>query len=119
MRIDFNHQTRFYLGLYEIEIVSHCKRLIQKCGNAFDVGGNAGYYTFILGKHTDVKVISIEPVGKHVKELRENISQSSYPVTAIQAFVSAQQDGGFITIDQLLDEHFKPGFIKKKLRAVR
>ena len=117
MRVDFNYQTRLYLGLYELEIASHCKRLLQRCGNAFDIGGNNGYYTFILGKHTGGKVISVEPVDEHIRELRENISQNSYPVTAIQAFVGAKQNDGIVTIDQLSDEYFKPDFIKMDIEG--
>ena len=77
MRVDFNHQTRLYLGLYELEIARHCKRLLQQCGNAFDIGGNNGYYTFILGKHTGGKVINAVHCAKPLVLLRFHPENSS------------------------------------------
>lgn len=43
MHIDFEHLTRLYLGLYEIELNRHLRRMLRPGMTAFDVGGQHGY----------------------------------------------------------------------------
>ena len=43
MHIDFAHQTRTYLGLYEIELNRYLRRILKPGFTAFDVGAQHGY----------------------------------------------------------------------------
>lgn len=117
MHVDFSHQTRLFLGLYEIEIAGHCKRLMQPCDSAFDIGADAGYYSLILGKQTGGKVVAVEPETENISQLRDNIGENDFLITAVQAFVRAEVDEGAVTLNQLSDEHFKPDFIKMDIEG--
>jgi hypothetical protein len=117
MRVDFRHQTRIFLGLYEIEIAGHCKRLLRRSRCAFDIGANAGYYSLILGKHTGGKVIAVEPMDAGISEMHANFEHNPYPITAVQALVGASPGDGMVSIDQLAEAHFTPDFIKMDIEG--
>jgi hypothetical protein len=117
MRVDFSHQTRLLLGLYEIEIAGHCKRLLKQCKSGFDIGANAGYYSLILAKHTNGPVLAVEPESDGIAELRVNFEHNKYPLTCFQALVGAEQKDGMVTLDQLANEHFLPDFIKMDIEG--
>lgn len=117
MRIDFAHQTRLLLGLYEIEIAHHCRRLLKHCKSGFDIGANAGYYSLILAKHTKGPVIAVEPEIWGIEEMRLNFEQNNYPLTCVQALVGARLEIGMVTLDHLAAEHFKPDFIKMDIEG--
>lgn len=117
MRVDFTHQTRLYLGLYEIEIARHCKRLLRKSKSAFDIGANAGYYSLILAKHTGGQVVAVEPISENTSEMSANFGQNDYPITIAQALVGKKSEGEMVTLDQLSDDHFPPDFIKMDIEG--
>ncbi len=117
MRVDFLHQTRLFLGLYEIEIAGHCKRLLSQCKTAFDIGANAGYYSLILAKYTGGEVIAVEPVNENISEMALNLGRNAYPITAIQSMVGAFSGEDTITLDQLSLDHFRPDFIKMDIEG--
>jgi len=58
--LDFRHQTRLFLGLYEIELNRHIRRLCCAHDNVFDVGGSIGYDALIFARLTGGRVISFE-----------------------------------------------------------
>ncbi len=60
MTIDFQHQTRTYLGLYEIELNKYLRRVLQPGVSAFDVGAQHGYDSLVIGKHTGAPVAAFE-----------------------------------------------------------
>jgi len=121
MRVDFKHQTRLFLGLYEIEIARHCRRLLKRATSAFDIGANAGYYSLILAKHTEGAVVAVEPVSDSILEMTANFARNSYPVTPVQAMVgqSPATTGTCptVTLDQLCESHFTPDFIKMDIEG--
>ncbi len=117
MRVDFNHQTRLFLGLYEIEIAGHCKRLLRQSKSAFDIGANAGYYSLVLAKHTGGRVLAIEPVSENISEMQANFDQNHYPITAVKALVGAKPEGGATSLDRLSSDHFRPDFIKMDIEG--
>lgn len=117
MRVDFAHQTRLYLGLYEIEIAGYCKRLLKQSQCAFDIGAHSGYYSLILAKHTNGRVIAVEPVSEDIAEMKANFAQNNFPITAVEALVDARPDGIRTSIDQLCSDHFRPDFIKMDIEG--
>ena len=117
MRVDFAHQTRLLLGLYEIEIAGHCKRLLRQSRCAFDIGANAGYYSLILAKHTVGKVVAVEPVSDGIAEMQANFAENNFPISAVQAMVGETPGDNMVTLDQLSDDHFKPDFIKMDIEG--
>lgn len=60
MDIDFAHQSRQWLGLYEIEIDRHLRRLLRPGMTAFDVGAQHGYDSLAIAKRTGTRVAAFE-----------------------------------------------------------
>jgi Methyltransferase FkbM domain len=60
MNIDFEHETRLFLGLYEIELNRHLRTLLRPGVKAFDIGAQAGYDALVIAKHTGAPVASFE-----------------------------------------------------------
>jgi len=67
MRLDFAHETRQFLGLYEIEVTPHLRRLARPGATTFDVGAQDGYDALIFAKLTGAAVASFEsdPASVH------------------------------------------------------
>jgi methyltransferase FkbM-like protein len=60
MHVDFEHETRLFLGLYEIELNRHLRAILRPGVRAFDVGAQAGYDALVIAKHTGAPVASFE-----------------------------------------------------------
>jgi Methyltransferase FkbM domain len=60
MNLDFAHETRQFLGLYEIELTPHLRRLARPGVTTFDVGAQDGYDALIFAKLTGAAVASFE-----------------------------------------------------------
>lgn len=61
MDMDFRLQTRAFLGLYELELNRHLRRLCPPGTRSFDVGAQFGYDALILAKLGEDRVASFEP----------------------------------------------------------
>lgn len=66
MNLDFAHETRQFLGLYEIELTPHLRRLARPGATTFDVGAQDGYDALIFAKLTGAAVASFESDPAHV-----------------------------------------------------
>ena len=60
MHVDFAQQTRTYLGLYEVELNRHLRRLCPPGTRSFDVGAQFGYDALVLAKLSGAAVASFE-----------------------------------------------------------
>jgi hypothetical protein len=60
MRIDFATQTRIYLGLYEVELNQHLRRILKRGVTSFDVGAQHGYDSLVIAKHTRAPVAAFD-----------------------------------------------------------
>jgi hypothetical protein len=110
MRIDFAHQTRLYLGIYEIELDRHLRRILQPGVKAFDVGSQHGYDSLAIAKYTGAPVAAFECDHDCVSRMRQSfalnpsIAPLIQPVTALVGVGSekvelddwAYGDGGFV-----------------------
>lgn len=60
MRLDFASQSRLYLGLYELELDRHLRRILRPGVTAFDVGAQHGYDALAIAKWTRAPVAAFE-----------------------------------------------------------
>lgn len=74
MHVDFAHQTRTYLGLYELELSSHLRRLCPPGTRCFDVGGQFGYDALVLAKLGGAPVASFEADARCVAAMQANFA---------------------------------------------
>jgi hypothetical protein len=114
MRVDFAHQTRTYLGLYEIELNRHLRRILQPGVRSFDVGAQFGYDSLVIAKHTSAAVAAFECDPSCVPELSANmaLNPAIEPlVTVVEAQVGTGP-GQLGLDDYAFDGGFVPDFIK-------
>jgi hypothetical protein len=74
INVDFARQTRLFLGLYEIELNRHLRRLCPPGARAFDVGGQVGYDALVLARLGGTSVASFEADEDCVAAMRENFA---------------------------------------------
>jgi hypothetical protein len=103
MRIDFGHQTRTYLGLYELELNRYLRRFLQCGAAAFDVGGQHGFDALLIARQTRGPVASFECDPECVARMRKNFALNDASITAVPGFV-----GRDVRLD---DWAFGPGFV--------
>lgn len=114
MDIDFSHETRLYLGLYEIELNRHLVRICQPGVKTFDVGGQYGYDALIFAKLTGAQVVSFECDDAAFDRLGRTVDLNPTLgplVRPIRAAVGTGRDGS-ISIDEYCADSFVPDFIK-------
>jgi FkbM family methyltransferase len=114
MRIDFEHQTRTYLGLYEIELSRHLRRLLLRGVTAFDIGVQHGYDSLVIAKHTRARVAAFECDPTCLTSMRENFALNpglADLIEPVAAMVGAG-DGCLRLDDWAYGAGFVPDFIK-------
>ncbi|MFW6772719.1 FkbM family methyltransferase [Nocardioides sp. CPCC 205120] len=115
MGVDFQRgETRLYLGLYEVELNRHLRRIAKPGYRSFDIGGQYGYDALVLAKLTGAPVLSVESEPELAVEIRENAAANpGLPsIEVVTGFVSDDAAGDHVTIDDLAAEHFVPDLIK-------
>src|ERR1039458_6298251 len=93
MHIDFARQARTYLGLYEIELNRHLRRILKPGVTSFDVGAQHGYDSLVIAKHTRASVAAFECDAGCLAELTAtfNLNPDLVPyLQAIHATVRAE-----------------------------
>ena len=114
MWIDFQHQTRTYLGLYEIELNRHLRRILRPGVTALDVGAQHGYDSLVIAKHTRTSVAAFECDAACVVRMTESFALNptlASLIRPVQAMVG--DDVGHLGLDEwAYDGGFVPDFIK-------
>jgi Methyltransferase FkbM domain len=72
MHIDFAHQTRTYLGLYEIELNRYLRRILKPGCTAFDVGARDGYDSLVIAGLTGSRVAAFDCEPTSVRLMERN-----------------------------------------------
>jgi len=116
MTIDFSVQTRAFLGLYELELNRHLRRLCLPGTRSFDVGAQFGYDALILAKLGEEQVASFEPDPASLEVMIANFALNPmlgpliYPVQALVGTGS----GNTLSLDDYVAsaEGFMPDFVK-------
>ena len=112
MDIDFAHETRLFLGLYELEVARHIRRMCSPGAVSYDVGGQHGYDALVFAKLTGGRVESFECSDSAVARMRHSFGQNAELaslINLVHAMVGAGNDGTLA-----LDEHGgpRPDFLK-------
>lgn len=116
MHVDFAQQTRAFLGLYELELNRHLRRLCPLGARAFDVGGQYGYDALVLAKLGGTEVASFEADPVCLNSMGQNFALNpdlAPLLTAIAARVGTGEDGTLALDDFAYSEDgFIPDVIK-------
>ena len=110
--VDFETDTRLYLGAYEIELNRHLRRLCTSGTSSFDVGGCRGYDALVLARLTGSQVVSFEADPDACERMRANfaLNDEGSQIRILEATVGAA--GADVTLDGCAGEFGAPGFIK-------
>jgi hypothetical protein len=114
MQIDFASQTRMYLGIYEIELDRHLRRILRPGISAFDVGAQHGYDSLAIAKRTGAPVAAFECESDCLDGMRNSFELNPRLAGLIQPIEATVGTG---TDDLRLDDWaydggFVPDFIK-------
>jgi hypothetical protein len=114
MRIDFQHQTRTYLGLYEIELNRHLWRVLLPGVTAFDIGVQHGYDSLVIAKHTRARVAAFECDPTCLAAMRANFALNPGLAGVIEPVSAMVGTGaGCLGLDEwAYGGGFVPDFIK-------
>lgn len=115
MELDFAHETRMYLGMYEIELNRYLRSFCHPGARSFDVGAQQGYDALVFAKLTGARVDSFERepacLIKMQRTLLLNRSLADL-VHPVHATVGAGRDDGSLSLDDHVTRSFVPDFIK-------
>ena len=112
LNVDFQSDTRIYLGLYEIELNRHLRRLCTPGTPSFDVGGGMGYDALVLARLTRAPVASFEADSASRRRMDANFALN--PQGSLIRTVAAAVGTGanHLALDDYAGQSFLPGFIK-------
>jgi methyltransferase FkbM-like protein len=119
MEIDFGDQARFWLGLFELELVPWIRRFCLAGSSAFDVGAREGYHTLVLAKcSAGGRVLALEADPAEHARLLRNIAANPglvpTPETRVARVVDAVRVDGDTTLDDVAfsADGFVPDLVK-------
>jgi tRNA A58 N-methylase Trm61 len=118
MEIDFEYQARFYLGIFERELVPWYRRFCTAGSLSFDVGAREGYVTLVLARLSapDGRVAAFEFNETEYHRLLRNIAANPDLRPAPQAVlarVTGRSVGAQLTLDDAAYErYFVPDVVK-------
>ena len=117
MHLDFVGQSVLWLGLYEIELNRHLRRLARPGHRSFDCGGRDGFDALVIAQLTGSDVLSFEAEEANVRDMEANFAlNDGLRPRAVHAFVGAESDPARhrVTIDETAygADGFVPDFVK-------
>jgi len=117
--VNFAHDLRLYLGLYELEIAGHFRRLVRPGYRSFDVGGNQGYDGLMLALLGRAEVLSLECEPPSIDVMAANFAANpGLSVRPHLAMVGDVTDGAQrYKLDDLAKSYFVPDFIKMDIEG--
>lgn len=116
MDLDFGVQTRAFLGLYELELNRHLRRMCPPGTRSFDVGAQFGYDALILAKLGRERVASFEADPACAATMTANFALNpnlGRLITPVVVFVGTGADET-LSLDDYAGSHegFVPDFVK-------
>lgn len=114
MQIDFSHQTRHYLGLYEVELDRHLRRMLRPGVSAFDVGAQHGYDSLAFARRTRGPVAAFECDERCLSLMDQSFALNpdiAPLIRPVRAMVGIGEDR--LGLDEwAFSEGFVPDFVK-------
>ena len=115
MHIDFAHQTRTYLGLYEIELNRYLRRILKHGSTAFDIGAQHGYDSLVIARLTGSRVAAFDCEPAYARMMSRNFHLNPRLAGLLEAVKATVGDAAEeVGIDEYAysERGFVPDFIK-------
>jgi hypothetical protein len=113
LKIDFQYQSQFYLGLYEAETNRAIRSVLHRAKWFIDIGAGMGELS-ILFKRLGATVVAVEPWTSGYP-FYENLRANNIPleeISVVEKPVGNKQEGKHISLDAIQVDHSSFGFIK-------
>ena len=112
LKIDFQTQSQFYLGLYEPETNRAIRSVLHRAKWIIDIGAGMGELS-ILFKRLGATVVAVEPWASNYP-IYENVRANNFnleEISFVEKYVGNKQEG-YIALDAIQVDHSSFGFIK-------
>jgi hypothetical protein len=111
LEIDFDRDSRYWLGLYELELSRHIRALCPPGAACFDLGSASGFYALVFARRGAGRVLAVEADPSTCERLRRNVAANPElaPVIEVSDSRIARETSlseGTVTIDELA---YRPG----------
>lgn len=108
LQIDFRHHSKLYLGLYEIELNRHLRRLCYPGATCFDIGGHIGYDALVMARLTggDVYTFEADEVLCHIIRAAAAANPAyERRIRVVRALVAenADAEGNQMSLDRFIE----------------
>jgi len=108
-----------YIGTYEIKLLPHIKKKIEKNNYKiiYDVGASYGYYSSYFAQNTKAKIFSFEPESKPyqiLKKLRKKIGPN---LNIINKYLTSEDGKNSISLDNAFKIYGIPDLIKMDIEG--
>jgi predicted nicotinamide N-methyase len=114
MPFDLQVQSRIFLGLYEIELNRHLRRMVVPGTACMDVGSQVGYYGLVCAKRANAPVVSIDADPWAIERMTDAIAANPELALCISLEHGTVGNGpDDVRLDDLAGRMPKtPGFVK-------
>ncbi|HVM44403.1 MAG TPA: FkbM family methyltransferase [Candidatus Thermoplasmatota archaeon] len=86
------HALRMWLGLYELEIAGHFRRLVRPRMVAYNVGAGSGYYALALARRTGARVYAFDADEAACVHLARTARENGRDIQVARALVGDTTD---------------------------
>jgi hypothetical protein len=74
MEVDFDRDSRYWLGLYELELARHIRELCAPRSACFALGSASGFYALVFASRGAARVLAAEADPSTCERLRRNVA---------------------------------------------
>jgi hypothetical protein len=74
MEVDFDRDSRYWLGVYELELARHFRELCVPGSACFDLGSASGFYALVFAQRGATRVLAVEADASMCERLRRNVA---------------------------------------------
>ncbi len=99
MEIDFDRDSRYWLGIYERELAAHIRELCVPGSTCFDLGSGSGFYALVFANRGASRVLAVEADPSTCERLRRNVAANPALTDTIE--VSELRVGPEAGLDEL------------------
>jgi SAM-dependent methyltransferase len=112
MCLNLESQTQTWVGMYEIELNRHLRRLCRPGTTCLDVGGGRGYHALLFAHLAQAPVVTFEPSRRALALLRASLDLNPSLRHLVTVVPEMAGDAGVRVDDWCAEHDFEPGLLK-------
>ncbi len=111
MEVDFDRDSRYWLGVYEIELARTIRELCVSGTSCWDLGSESGFYALIFARRGGGRVLAVEADPATCERLRRNVAANPDLAPAVEVLqgrvaMETTPAKGTVSLDALA---YRPG----------